>query len=223
MRGLIITASVTVLVAACGNADLSTSRGGGNIFGIPEDGDGTGAGGEEGAAGNQDPNMPGSCKEGLPHSGFANADLNADRKVGGIGIDRRRVKPFSALKSEFQRALGNVPGALQGSAAAFGDVPARWYSEPTAGAVSIYSMYTLAFTGCYDTMTDTKYTQMPTNETATTECAAMQRKMWQRSAPPDETKACVDHAMGLTDETVARRRWAHACASVMSAAGFITY
>lgn len=225
MRGLFITAIVTVLVAACGNADLSAARGDmPNFLGLPEDGEGAGGGGPGGSDGtNNDPTQPGSCKEGLPHTGFASADLNADRKPGGIGSDRRRVKPFSALRSEFQRAIGNVPGALAGSAAAFGDVPARWYSEPTAGAVSIYSTYTLGFTACYDSMTDAKFGQMPTNETATAECSAMQRKMWQRTATPDETKACVDHAMGLTEETVARRRWAHACASVVSAAGFTTY
>jgi hypothetical protein len=50
----------------------------------------------------------------------------------------------------------------------------------------------------------------------------MQRKFWQRTATPDETKACADFTLGLT-EPVARRRWAHACASIMTSAGFTTY
>jgi hypothetical protein len=138
-------------------------------------------------------------------------------------VDRRRVKPYSALQSEFQRALGNVPAALATSSATFGGDAPRWYSEPTLGAVSAITMYSLAFTSCYDTMTDAKYAQMPTAASAATECAAMQRKIWQRTATPDEAQACVDNAVGLTDEPVARRRWADVCASIMTSAEFTTY
>ncbi|HVH42889.1 MAG TPA: hypothetical protein VM925_11120 [Labilithrix sp.] len=225
MRALIATTIVALLVVACteGADELSGGRGGGqnrmNNGALPGE-EGAGAGGTtEGA----DPTQPGTCKEGVPHPGFANVDFVLDRRPGAIGVDRRRVKPYSALRSEFQRALGTVPTELASSAAAFGDVPARWYSEPTAGAVSLYTTYTLAFTGCYDSMTDAIYGQMPTAESASVECAKLQRKIWQRSPTPDETKACADHAVGLTDEPVARRRWAHACASIMASAGFTTY
>lgn len=177
----------------------------------------------EGTPGNGDPSQPGSCKEGTPHPGFAQMDFVGDRKPGAIGADRRRVKPFSALRTEFQRMLGAVPGPMAQSAAAFGDTPARWYSEPTAGAVSLNTTYSLAFTGCYEMMTDAKYGQAPTADTATTECASLQRKAWQRTPTPEETTACSELVVGLTTETVARRRWAHACASVMTAAGFTTY
>jgi hypothetical protein len=171
-----------------------------------------------------DPTQPGNCAVGNPHVGFGNVDFAAGRVEGAIGADRRRVKPYTAIRTEFQRVLGSQPAAMAISGGAYGDVPARWYIEPTAGAVSLYTTYSLAFTGCYDTMTDAKYTTAPTAATADAECQAMQRKYWQRTGTPDEVKACSDLAVtGLTTEPVARRRWAHACASIMTSAGFTTY
>jgi hypothetical protein len=51
----------------------------------------------------------------------------------------------------------------------------------------------------------------------------MQRKFWQRTPAPDETQACADLTLGLTTEANPRRRWAHACASILTATGFTTY
>ena len=219
MRAILGTTIITLcslLVVACAaEADSLTggrSRGAG----------GSDPAGVDGTAG-ADPTQPGTCAVGIAHPGFANTDFVADRKPGAIGVDRRRVKPYSAMTSEFTRALGGTPAALATSGSAFGDVPARWYLEPTAGAVSIFTTYSLAFSECYDTMSAPNFAQMPTADTAAAQCSQMQRKIWQRSATPDETKACSDFTLGLTDEPVARRRWAHACASIMSSAGFITY
>lgn len=182
--------------------------------------------GEDGTdpQGASDPNEPGSCAVGAKHVGFAGEDFAASRTVGGLGKDRRRIKPFSALKSEIERVLGTSPATLTQSAAAFGDVPARWYSEPVAGAVSLYTTASLVFTACYDAMSAATYAQAPTAQTAAAECATLQRKAWQRAPTPDETKACVDLAVtGSASEPSPRRRWAQACASVMSSAGFISY
>lgn len=226
-RAIIASTIVALFMVACA-AENANELGNGGPGDDGQNGEnGTGPGGSDPGAGGGD-TVPGAtppadqCK-GQPHVGFANVDFVADRKPGEIGVNRRRVKPYSALSSEYGRALGAVPAGLTLNAAAFGQVPARWYIEPQAGAVSLYTTYSLAFTGCYDTMTDAKYTQAPTAATATAECAAMQRKMWQRTATPDETKACADFTLGLTTETVARRRWAHACASVMTSVGFTTY
>jgi hypothetical protein len=178
----------------------------------------------EGEPGSGDPTQPGSCDEGKPHVGFAGTDFAADRSIGALGADRRRVKPFSALESELRRVLGVVPASLSTSASAFGDVPARWYAEPVAGAVSLYTTYSLAFTACYDSMTDSIYSQAPTTATATAECKKLQHKAWLRAPTAEETKACVDLATTtLASEPSPRRRWAHACASVLSAAGFVSY
>lgn len=181
-----------------------------------------GAGG--GADDANDPNSDALCAKGVAHVGLGGTDFTADRTAGALGADRRRVKPFSALTTEFARALGQAPASMTASAAAFGEVPPRWYVEPTAGAVSLYTTYSLAFTGCYDTLTGPAYQQPPTPESAANECKTLQRKAWQRSPTPEETQACVDLATGgLATEPVARRRWAHACAAVMTAAPFTTF
>jgi hypothetical protein len=171
-----------------------------------------------------DPTQPGSCQEGKPHPGFGGNDFASERKPGAMGGDRRRVKPFSALRTEMARALGQMPGAMAASGAAFGEDPPRWFSEPTAGAVSIYTTYGLGFSGCYDTMTTANYAQAPTAQTAADECAKMQRKFWQRAPTAEEGKTCVALAVdGLAAEANARRRWAHVCASILASAGFTTY
>ncbi len=233
MKTLFATTIVSLcscLVVACAaEADsLTGGRGpaganGGANGGEAADPENPGTEGAPGTTPGADPTQPGTCKEGVPHVGFANIDFVADRKTGAIGAERRRVKPYSSMRSEFQRALGTVPAGLATSAAAYGDVPARWYAEPTAGAVSLYTTYSLAFTACFDSMTAPTFGQVPTAATAELECSKMERKFWQRTPTPDETKACVDLAVGLTTETVARRRWAHACASIMTSAGFTTY
>lgn len=168
------------------------------------------------------PPVPGAC-EASTHVGFAKTDFVADRKAGEIGVNRRRVKPYSALATEFQRTLGAVPAALATNVAAFGDAPPRWFQEPNEGAVSLYTTYTIAFTTCYETMTQPEFQVTPDATSAPAQCAKLQRKFWQRTATPDETQACADLTLGLTTEPLARRRWAHACASILSSSGFTTY
>jgi hypothetical protein len=52
----------------------------------------------------------------------------------------------------------------------------------------------------------------------------MARTFWSRTASPDQTAACVDVAVtGAATVTDPRKRWAYACASVLSSAGFLTY
>ena len=168
------------------------------------------------------PAVPGAC-DATPHVGFGKTDFVADRKPGEIGTNRRRVKPYSMLSTEFKRALGVAPTALATNVATFGDVPARWFAEPNEGAVSLYTTYSIAFTTCYDTMTAPAYAVAPTATTAPTECAALQRKYWQRTPSPDEIKACADFTLGLTTEPLPRRQWAHACASSLTSTGFTTF
>jgi hypothetical protein len=233
-RALIVSTIVAAFMVACAAEDAHTLGGGpgdpgggptGETPGAPPPADGQQPGPAPDSP-QTDPAVdpgPGGCKLGAPHVGFALQDFVADRKPGELGLNRRRVKPYSALRSEFLRTLGQVPAGLPTSAAAFGEVPARWYVEPTAGAISLYTTYTLAFTTCYDTMTATAFSVAPTATSAPLECAKMQRKFWQRTATPDETQACADFTLGLTTEPVPRRQWAHACASTMTATGFTTY
>lgn len=170
-----------------------------------------------------DPTQPGSCQVGVAHVGLGKEDFVANRGVGALGADRRRIKPYSAMGTELKRVLGQSPASLTSSAAAFGDVPARWYVEPVAGAVTVYTTYSVAFTACYDAMGDAAHAQAPTDATAKTECTTLQRKAWQRSPTPEETAACVTLAVTKRTSDAPRRRWAHTCAAIMTSAGFTTY
>jgi hypothetical protein len=121
--------------------------------------------------------------------------------------------------------LGNTPASLAGAATTFGQPPARWYEEPVAGAVSLQTALAIAFDGCLTyTATDAQYGSAPTAATASAVCADMARKFWSRTPASGDIQACVDVAVtGTASETNARRRWAYACASVLTAAGFLTY
>src|SRR6185436_8370488 len=94
MRVITITtiiSLVSLLVVAC--ADEGDSLTGGLRSGNhssggsadPNDPNGGGAGGSTPGA---DPTQPGTCKEGVPHVGFANQNFVEDRKPGAIGEDR---------------------------------------------------------------------------------------------------------------------------------------
>ena len=169
------------------------------------------------------------CDMGKTYTGFAGTMLEAGRVDNDLGVERGRVKPYSALMGEFQRVLGNQPNLITGSGSTFGQDPARWSSEPQSSAVSIYTAYRVAFQGCLTaTANDTKYASLPSNTTAENECKAWSRKFWSRDAVQAEVDACVKTAMvdtvkeGMSD-TTARRRWAYTCAAVLSSAGFMTY
>lgn len=227
LKSLVATSLVSVVLVACALEDGDSLRGSRNTG---ENGsDPAAPGGENATPGEGTPGTdpaaatPGAC-EGKPHIGFANVDFVADRKAGELGTNRRRVKPYSALRGEFQRALGVVPAGLALNAAAFGEAPARWYAEPVEGAVSLYATYTISFTACYDSMTQAEFQVAPTTATATDQCTKLARKYWQRTPTTEEVTACANLAVtDLATETVPRRRWAHACASLLSSTGFTTY
>ena len=82
------------------------------------------------------------------------------------------------------------------------------------------------------TATAAPYAVVPSNSTADTECRTWARKFWSRDATDPEVTACVQVAMvdslkeasGMTSiNTTSPRRWAYTCASVMAAAGFMTF
>jgi hypothetical protein len=230
-KAFVASSIVALFLVACAaeQGELEGGPGGGGgengaAGGENGTGDGHGtAGGEEGTGTVPGATpVPDACK-GEPHIGFANLDFTSDRKPGELGINRRRVKPYTALATEFTRTLGKVPTNLTTSAAAYGEVPARWYVEPDQGAIAAYTTYSLAFATCYEQMTQPEYATNPTAATAPAMCTTWQRKVWQRTSTPDEVTACSDFVLGLTTEPLARRRWAHACASIHAATGFTTY
>ncbi len=167
---------------------------------------------------------PATCG-GKDFLGFDGKSLIGDRVVANVGVDRGRFKPYDALAAEYKRVLGNTPASLAGAADTFGKPEPRWYDEPQAGGVVLQTSYGIAFVGCLTyTETAAEYAAAPTTATATTQCTAMARTFWSRTASPDQIAACVDVAVkGSATEVSARKRWAYACASVLSSAGFLTY
>lgn len=170
------------------------------------------------------------CDFGKSYTGFAGTVLEVGRVDHDLGMEQGRVKPFVALVTEYPRVLGNNPALLGTAASTFGSDPARWYTEPAANAVSIYTAYRIAFQGCLTaTSTDAKWASVPSITTAQTECGAWARKFWSRTPTAAELGACQKVAMedtlreGTNTNPDPRRRWAYACASVLTSAGFLTY
>ena len=200
---------------ACGAGDGDSLEPGGNPA----------AGGDPTAPGDPAaPANPAQCK-GREYVGFASAKLHDGRLVANLGTNRGRVKPFAALKTELQRVLGNSPASLATADSTFAAAPARWYTEPTANAVALKTAYDIAFDGCLTYVaTDPKLAQAPTAQSASTACGAMARKFWSKTPAPQEIQACVDVATtGAASEPIVANKWAYACASVLTSAGFLTY
>lgn len=173
-----------------------------------------------------DPNTPKCTDQGATYKGFADTNLVEGRVNAKIGVDRARMKPYSALRGEYERAIGVTPDSLEGAEASFGRPPERFAQEPRASAIQLYTAYRVGFDGClgYVQKNESSFRAAPTAESAATQCRTMARKFWSRNATEDEVKACTEVA--LTDsasEPDAQRRWAYTCASLLSASGFLTY
>jgi len=214
----ISVALVTTFLVACADESSSLTHRG-------DDKD-TNASDPTNAADQQDPNDPALCApKNRDYKSFDQTTLTAKRTVTRLGNDRGRVKPFSALQSEYARVLGATPASLAGSGATFGQAQKNWFEEPQANAVALQTAYNIAFDGCLDyTKTDAAFAAAPDATSAPTQCGAMVRKFWSRVAAPQEVQACADMATtGAAAEPDPRRKWAYACASVLSSAGFMTY
>jgi hypothetical protein len=166
-----------------------------------------------------------ACEElGRVYTGIG-GELQAGRVEAPPYSDRQRVKPFSAMAGEYTRVLGNAAADVEAFAATFGKPPARWYEEPEASANTLYASFTLAYQGCLAmTATGDDYAAAPTEETAAATCAAFARKFWDRNAEAEELTGCIEYAVdGTASESDPRSRWAYTCASVLTAAGFVSY
>ena len=181
---------------------------------------------------------------GQAHIGLGGQDLAATTDGPPSG-DRARAKPYTALLTEYRRVLGsqNAPSSIDAAGPTFGVPADRWYLEPIASAVFVNTAFDVAFEGCLK-MTgdiaggsgDAKYATAPTKSTASVECADWTRRFWSRAATPNQIDACVSVATDTTSETYGRpsvdettrettpnRRWAYACATVLTATGFLTF
>jgi len=126
----------------------------------------------------QDPSDPALCTS-KEYKGFENVSLGNTRLVAKLGVDRARVKPFSALQTEYNRVLANTPASLTGAGATFGQVPARWYEEPQANAVALQTSYSIAFDGCLTyTATAAEFANAPARATAINSSRSPRTSRW---------------------------------------------
>ena len=170
-------------------------------------------------------NAPACTDFGKGYTGFGGTKLEDKRVNAAIGADRARIKPYTALKAEYERVIGQAPDSLGQAAGSFGSPPARFASEPRAGAIQLYSAFRVAFDGCLTfTATAAEFGAAPTKESATAQCTTMARKFWSRAPTPEEVDQCTQVALNdSSKEADVRRRWAYTCATLLSSAGFLTY
>jgi hypothetical protein len=172
-----------------------------------------------------DPAAPKCTDVGKSYAGFAGTKLEEKRVNAQIGADRARIKPYSALKGEYERTIGVAPASLEAAGTSFGNPPERFASEPRSSAIQLYSAFRVAFDGCLTfTETAAELAAAPTQESASATCTTMARKFWSRAPTADEVQQCTQVALvDSAAEGAPRRRWAYTCATLLSSAGFLTY
>ena len=86
-------------------------------------------------------------------------------------------------------------------------------------------MFRVSFEGCLGfTASAPEYAATPDDGSANKVCASLARKFWSREPSEAETKACAQVALvDSASESDPRRRWAYTCASLLTAAGFLSY
>ncbi|NOU32466.1 MAG: hypothetical protein HOO96_31560 [Polyangiaceae bacterium] len=193
------------------------------------------------------PEGPKSCRDTMTnYTGLGSKALAAGRvdgkqddKQNTVVIDRHRVKPFQVLVDDMHRILGtanqaNMDTLITGSADAFGAPPNRWFAEPQASAVTLFTTYRIAFRGCLQyANTVPAWTQQPNATTAAAECATLAAKVWDTVPSKAEIDACVAVATDETEfakvpaptgpVTDAKTKWAYACASVFESNKFTSF
>lgn len=232
----------SVSMVVLGGLLACSAAGDDSLEGDPSGGGNGGGGG--GSSGAVTPEPPKDCRSlQTVYKGLGGKDLNLrvdgtqDSAFAPVVLDRHRMKPYDVLKGDFERVLGttgqtDMQSLLNGSADAFGAAPNRWYAEPQASAVSLYTTYRIAFRGCLQYAAVTaELQQTPTPATAGAECAKLAQKAWDRAPVKEEIDACVAIA---TDEasfakgtpqpvTDPKAKWAYACASVLTSSNFTSY
>ena len=178
----------------------------------------------DGDDGDEMEDPPVVCDQPRSYAGFG-GPLETDRPAIAAGSDRMRIKPFAALAAEYRRALGLSTFETAAYAATFGRPPARWYSEPTASANTIYAAFALAYAGCTQkTAAGGVFATPPSTQIADPVCRDFARAAWQREATDSEVAACATYAIEKTHAAdPPAKRWAYTCAAVLSASRFLAY
>lgn len=179
-------------------------------------------GDDEGSGSNEQ--EPVVCEQVRSYKGFAGTPLETGRLEIDPGSDRIRMKPFVALATEYERALGVAEVNTTSAAATFGRAPARWYVEPQASANTVYAAFALAYSACTQKTTSADFAEAPNANNAQRLCRDFAAAAWHREPTADEITTCATFATDKTNAADApAKRWAYTCAAVLTASGFLTY
>lgn len=189
---------------------------------------------DEPAGGKQPPAASATTACGLVPRTYRGIDgrlLDRDRDEAPAVNNVLRLKPYTALLGDYRRIFGRPPSAAIDAASTFGVVPARWYSEPQAGAVSLHTAHRIAFAGCLSLMPSHEaWAAMPTRESAATQCAEWGLEFWGHRPDREQNKTCVSFltndaqfANATPPVTAPGERWAAGCAMMLTTAEFLSY
>ena len=202
------------VLAACGAAEGDGGMGMENAA-APGGGAADGPGGTKSAAV--------MCQTGESYMGFGGR-LELTRDTGEAFADRRRTKPFAALKAELTRIGGAPPAALDDDKReTLGESSnSRFYVEPESSALGLFVLMEAATQACAGYVSkQPNLSAAPDAANAKAACQSMAHMFWHRAPGPGETDGCVQVATTRQGDT--KTTWARACAAVLTSAGFLTY
>jgi hypothetical protein len=165
------------------------------------------------------------CAAGRSYTGFNGNDLAADRLDETAGMDRDLLQPYSSLQGAYTLALGSTPSLVSQMSSTFGAPGPRWYMQQKSNAISTYGALRIAFQGCLTlTASASQFANPPDGTNAPSTCIQWEQTFWNRTPTNDEAAVCADFAINqTTSESDPRRRWAYACAAVLTSAQFLGY
>lgn len=168
-----------------------------------------------------------TCAPGKVYKGFGDAELAAGRvtEIPSEG-NRFRIKPYAALLGEFKRVLATTPKSLTENADSFAEPPERWFLEPHASAITLFTIYRASYEAALTFVArDPKtYAAAPDEQSAALACTGFAKQAWNRLPSSEEMESCKNMALVETAEVRdVKARWAYVFASIMSATGFISY
>lgn len=180
--------------------------------------------GDDEGSGSSEPE-PVVCEQTRSYKGFDGSPLESGRLEIDPGTDRIRMKPFVALATEYERALGVAEVNTTAAAATFGRAPERWYLEPQASASTVYAAFALAYSACTQkTTAGADFAEAPSANSAQRVCRDLGLSAWHREPTSDEITTCATFAVDKTNAAdPPAKRWAYTCAAVLTASGFLTY
>ena len=156
--------------------------------------------------------------------GIGGKELKDTRQPGQAGIDRARTKSYEVLLAEFPRVIGVSPPSMATLGPTLGQAANHWYVEARPSAVGLNSTLQAAFEGCLVyTAKDAQFSAAPTEASAKMSCMAMARKFWSRTVNESDVQGCVDVATKDAAKEPTNRRWAYACASLLTSTPFLAY